>query len=75
MLQLNILQVQTQKYTQIIAEVWLNSTDILKQNSQIYKFLANIFTQQYNPLNFLYKKHLFKYEVVPDIYTNLKRKP
>ncbi len=51
--QLNILQVQIQKYTQIIAEVWLNSTDILKQNRQIDKFLANIFTQQYNPLNFL----------------------
>jgi hypothetical protein len=26
--QLNILQVQTQTYTKIIAEVWLNSTDI-----------------------------------------------
>ncbi len=47
--QLNILQVQTEKCPEIIAEVWLNSTDILKQNSQIYKFLANIFTQQYNP--------------------------
>lgn len=47
--QLNILQAQIQKDQKIIAEVWLNSTDILKQNSQIYKFLANIFTQQYNP--------------------------
>jgi len=47
--QLNILHVQSRKCPEIIAEVWLNSTDILKQNSQIYKFLANIFTQQYNP--------------------------
>ena len=25
----------------------------MKQNRQIYKFLANIYTQEYNPLNFL----------------------
>ena len=34
--------------TNIIAKVWLNSTAILKQNRQIYKFLANNFIQQYN---------------------------
>jgi len=41
------------KTKKIITKVRLNSTDILKQNRQIHKFLANNFTQQYNPLNIL----------------------